>query len=466
MRTLIANMYDRTVWKFSWLSVSGLVAIFFISACASTKPGAVHPSASKKLLKTKLEIKSDLQTLRNVAGQLDNTRIEFLALHRQGGWQKRGYFDAVEHNKIERYYFRFVVGHTTLWDIINSYEGEKVGFADEETGIKAHALVLYAEFLLAFHTSFIVAEFMDDPVAIDKLNESFYRSDIPQGTYDRLHRNVTSKDTANKLAAAWILYTEDIADPRSMLGELVAADPKYKDLLGQLPHLHSGTVKQTQRILDAQTQNYLSHTRSAELAREARQEFGDLRFATRALLFKDISRLKNPSSHLIRFSAAQKRQIFDLLQPGDVILTYTAGYISDVFIPGMFKHGITVGGSVSQRKDAGLRSDSLMRAAKPEQKRFALNISQEYLSGGEQADIIEAVAEGVIFNNLEKIMDTHVNRLLVLRPMLSNTEKTEFLAGVFSFLGDEYDFYFDFADASRQVCTEAVSYTHLRAHET
>ena len=56
-------------------------------------------------------------------------------------------------------------------------------------------------------------------------------------------------------------------------------------------------------------------------------------------------------------------------------------------------------------------------------------------------------------------MDTHVNRLLVLRPMLSNTEKTEFLAGVFSFLGDEYDFYFDFADASRQVCTEV----HYRA---
>jgi hypothetical protein len=416
-------------------------------------------------LQAMLKLDSDQRTLRAVAAQLDSTRSEFIALHKRGGWQKRGYFVAVEHNRIERFYFRFVVGQTTLWDIINSYGGPKARFSDDETGIKTHALVLYAEFLLAFHTSFLVAEFMDDPVAIAKLNEQFFRSEIPQGTYDRLRRNVTSKDNANMLAAAWILYSEDFADPRSALVELVEADPVYGNLLGQIPILHSGATKQTQRILNAQTgdmaatENYFSHTRAAELAREASQEFGDSWFAARALLFKDISRLKNPSAHLIRFSAAQKRQVYDFLQPGDIILTYTAGYISDVFIPGMFKHGITYVGSPARRADAGLNADSLPIVAAPEQKRFELHIAQEFLPGGENADIIEAVAEGVIFNNLAKIMDTHINRLLVLRPILSDAERTEFLAGVFAFLGDEYDFYFDFADASRQVCTEV----HYRA---
>ena len=70
--------------------------------------------------------------------------------------------------------------------------------------------------------------------------------------------------------------------------------------------------------------------------------------------------------------------------------------------------------------------------------------------------MIEAVAEGVIFNNLSYIMDTHINRMLVLRPRLNDEEKTEFLAGVFTWLGDPYDFRFDFADASRQVCTEVI----------
>jgi hypothetical protein len=465
MPTLVTNIRWRIVRAVRWFSAAGLLAILLLPGCSTTKPGDVSPSLSTTPLQAKLKVESDQRTLRTVAGQLDNTRSEFIALHQHGDWQKRGYFVAEEHNQIERFYFRFVVGHTTLWDIINSYGGPKSRFTDDETGIKAHALVLSAEFLLAFHTSFLVAEFMDDTVAITKLNEQFFRSEIPQGTYDRLRRNVTSKDKANMLTAAWILYSEDFADPRSVLVELVEAEPVYENLLGQIPALHSRAAKQTQRILNAQTgdraetENYFSHTRAAELAREASQEFGDLRFAARALLFKDISRLKNPSAHLIQFSAAQKRQVYDLLQPGDIILTYTAGYISDVFIPGMFKHGITYVGSPAQRVEAGLKADSLIIAADPERKRFELHIAQEFLPGGENADIIEAVAEGVIFNNLAKIMDTHINRMLVLRPILNDAERTEFLSGVFSYLGDEYDFYFDFADASRQVCTEV----HYRA---
>jgi hypothetical protein len=301
---------------------------------------------------------------------------------------------------------------------------------------------------------------MNDPVAIAKLNEPFFRSEIPAGTYDRLYRNVTSKDNAHRLAAAWKLYSKDIADPDSKVVELGEEDPVYASLLGKIPTLYAGAMQQTQLILKAQTgalaktENYISHTRAAELARDASRSFGDLQYAIRSLLFKDISRLKNPNAHLIRFSSDQKREVYDLLQPGDIILTFTAGYISDVFIPGMFKHGITYVGSPDQRSEAGLKADSLPVVAEPERNRFNLHINQEFIPDGEKADIIEAVAEGVIFNNLAKIMDTHINRLLVLRPKLKDTERAEFLAGVFSYIGDEYDFYFDFADSSRQVCTE------------
>jgi hypothetical protein len=40
------------------------------------------------------------------------------------------------------------------------------------------------------------------------------------------------------------------------------------------------------------------------------------------------------------------------------------------------------------------------------------------------ADVIEAVGEGVIFNHLGHIMDTHINRLLVLRPKVNRDERT------------------------------------------
>ncbi len=130
--------------------------------------------------------------------------------------------------------------------------------------------------------------------------------------------------------------------------------------------------------------------------------------------------------------------------------------MSDVFIPGAFKHGITYVGSPAQRKNAGLNVKSLSDGASHEKTGFAAHFSRESLPGGLKADMIEAVAEGVIFNNLSYIMDTHVNRMLVLRPRLNDEEKTEFLAGVFTWLGDPYDFRFDFADASRQVCTEVI----------
>ena len=43
---------------------------------------------------------------------------------------------------------------------------------------------------------------------------------------------------------------------------------------------------------------------------------------------------------------------------------------------------------------------------------------------GSRADLIEAVAEGVKFSNLDRILETHVNRLVVLRPQMEPGERT------------------------------------------
>ncbi len=442
--------------------MSGMLMILLLSGCATKSIKKTSPFQSRTSMQINLKIDSDLRTLRSLSEQLDETRLELIDLHKNAHWKKRGYFNAAEQNQIERLYFHFVVGHTALWDIINSYGGPETPFPDSELGIKAHTLILYAEFLLAYHTSFLVAEFADDPVAVAKLNENFYRSEIARGTYDLLYRNMTDKDSANRLTAAWTLYSQHLSDPDSGTAGLIAKDRAYGLLVEQIPDLYSNTRTQMQRVFSlkagssAKVKNYFSHLRVAELTREASQKFGDAVYGARALLFKNVSRLKSPTAHLAKFSDSQKKQVYGLLQPGDIILTYTAGYMSDIFIPGEFKHGITYVGSPSQRRRAGLSAESIPDADSDKKNSFAAHIDQEYLPGGVKADMIEAVAEGVIFNNLARIMDTHINRMLILRPRLSNKERTEFLAGVFSWLGDPYDFRFDFADASRQVCTEVI----------
>ena len=129
--------------------------------------------------------------------------------------------------------------------------------------------------------------------------------------------------------------------------------------------------------------------------------------------------------------------------------------MSSLFIPGAFKHGITFIGTPAQREALALTpADSDEEVY--QRDALAANLGKLTLEDGQQADMIEAVAEGVIFNNLGHIMDTHVNRLLILRPRLTEPQRRAFLVAIYSYLGNGYDFRFDFADSSEQVCTEVI----------
>jgi len=240
---------------------------------------------------------------------------------------------------------------------------------------------------------FLVETFAGDSVAIDKLNHRYPRSDIEPRTYDRL---------------------ADVFRPRLGRG-IVTLGRKMEDGL-----------------------NGSSYEIQAEV-------------------FERVSRLKKPRSHLISFSDEQKKQVIDLLQPGDVLLSYTAGYASSLFIPGEFKHAMVYVGDANTRGKMEMDFSQVHLPTGSSGRREVIKkLKQKTTKDGRQADLIEAVAEGVKLSNLEHIMDTHINRLLVIRPQLTFRQRTIYLARVFSYLGQEYDFRFDFADASRQVCTEVV----------
>ena len=50
------------------------------------------------------------------------------------------------------------------------------------------------------------------------------------------------------------------------------------------------------------------------------------------------------------------------------------------------------------------------------------------LPSGHEADLIEAVAEGVVFNSLEYLLSSNVSRLVVLRPRLTTQERCALLS--------------------------------------
>jgi hypothetical protein len=139
--------------------------------------------------------------------------------------------------------------------------------------------------------------------------------------------------------------------------------------------------------------------------------------------------------------------------------------MSNIFLPGKFKHGITYVGLPEDRKRAGLTEDTDLIEAMPQEKieKLKSDIEIGSLATGKDADLIEAVAEGVVFNSLEEITKEHTARLCVLRPRLDRKNSIEALTNIFLLLGDSYDFKFDFTEGSSQCCTEVI-YRALHRH--
>ena len=348
--------------------------------------------------------------------------------------------------------FGFVTGHTALWDMVNSYGGPERLLEEIEIANRAELAVVTAVLLLAIYTAELVATFADDPIAIKEINQNFYRSKISFGTYDRMRENVTDPEFLQVIGDLEGQFANETARPDSVCTSSPVDENACTTLIEQLPTL----LREAEHQLSEVARVYPSY---AESKRKTSKDYNDQhldRYKARAILFKDVSRLKSPTAHLIKFSQAQKRQVYDLLEPGDLVLTYTAGYMSSVFIPGTFKHGIIFVGTAEQRKSLGLTVSQLPETYDYGMESLSNNLDHFKLSDGKEADMIEAVAEGVIFNNLGYVMDTHINRMLVLRPRLSEHEKHQFLLQTYSYLDEGYDFRFDFADTTYQACTEVI----------
>jgi hypothetical protein len=240
---------------------------------------------------------------------------------------------------------------------------------------------------------FLVRTFAGDRVAMKKLNQPYPRSEIPRNTYDRMAGNLRTK---------------------------------------------------VEREMKA-------------LGREIGDGLDKSSYELRAETFLRVSRLKKPSAYVVRFNEAQKEEVQAQLQPGDLVLTYTGGYASNIFVPGSFKHVMTYIGTPEKRRAAGFSPERLVAASGvPRERGLAVDLRRKTTSAGLPANVIEAVGEGVKFSNLEHIMETHIWTMLVIRPQLDSRDRARQLGRTFSYLGQEYDFRFDFSDSSRQVCTEVV----------
>ena len=295
---------------------------------------------------------ADISLLKQSKNHLETVLSSLESLAVIAPWKDLGYFDSSHHDKIEHLLFRFLVSRGVLVSLAlhqgksHALDSDSSGdvlqralaraessFSDENISDAAHTLrtrILLASALALFvYEARFVKCFLNDNIAIAKLNQQFYRSDIPPDTYNNLKLECTDNKSDGRVVslvnAYNILYcSED--------GSIEVTEDDVQNIdLSNLTHslcLEANkliqvlvVLKQSRRIM---LKNKIQHAPIGNVARNARRGAKNILQETRAHTFKGVSRLKSPTAHLIKFSEQQKEDVLQKLQPGDMIFTYTA----------------------------------------------------------------------------------------------------------------------------------------------
>ena len=358
-----------------------------------------------------------------------------------------GHYSNVESDKIENLLFRYLVLRRSVWDIINKYRDYNTYSNDPTENMKA-LLVGYSSALTLYkYSGILITKNMGDDQVIDKLNEAYFRSGISRGSFRKVYHSLTNLANLDELDIARELITTEMDAPGTPLN-LLRMDTTYGPLITKLESLHYTHIKLREEILNhfvlitPELTNRLRHSTIKKEVGKLISKAGGRFEALKAIVFTHVGHIKAPGIEPLIFSEDDKSQLLNLLQPGDIILTYAEGFMSNIFLPGIFKHGIIYTG----RRENWDQSDW-----------DKIHITDHQKSSIQVNDnIIEAIAEGVVSGPLEEILDTGINRLAVFRPTLSNQEIMGVMQTIHSYLGNQYDFSFDFNDAESQVCTEVI----------
>jgi hypothetical protein len=352
----------------------------------------------------------DAQTIGNCAARMERC-VGLIQRLGQANRRHRGFLLPRDHDFLECNLAEYLDCRNELEKVANRQQPQNADLHRLSLRCKAEYDVIVASFA------------MEDPILWRALNQSFYRSGIPPGSCDRILHEVTASPVVGLTGDAQVRVNDVIRHRGWVLpaveNELWHAPPM--ELLTAFNRSISGQLRRNQNIL-----------------------------AT------GFGRLRNPTVRPLMISGEQRQQIRDALQPGDILLTYSAGYVCNLFVPGYFKHVAIFVGTDGERHGAGFPSERLLAIADTSNQRLAEVLTRSVTANGEAADVVEAVAEGVLLNNLNRILASRTNCLVALRPRLSESERAEQLRDVLSYVGDDYDFSFDLTDASNQVCTELV----------
>lgn len=384
-----------------------------------------------------------IKTFNNV---LEKT-IKEISLIKPQDKNGKKYFSNKQYDQIERLYFRYTLCTRSLLDIVNAYKDISNKSRFKKNNAQAFILGYCASLSLYKHSAELIIQTAGNQLLIDKLNEEYPRTEIKRNGLNYIINNLTEPtnikniEIANEFFKRQLIENDILVKPTELFpftSELITSTKT----LSEEYESYKKSILDNYTILPLEAAEIMQVATIEETVNSMVDEAGGQLKAIQEFLFTIMGDVRMPLIDGIKFSRRQKKQLLKILEPGDIILTYSSGYLSNIFLPGYFKHALAFTGPQNKEKNEFLTKIQL----KESQKQY---IKPDH-------NIIEAVSDGVITSSLDSYLNGYANRIIAFRPNLVNEDIKIILKSLYSFLGFDYDFDFDLTSGEKQACTEII----------
>ncbi len=382
-----------------------------------------------------LDVERDCTTIQSISAdvlrlmaEVSETAVDFQAMD-------RGYFLPNEDDAAKRIYVAYRNYRAAMYDIINRRQYFEQLPAGEERAA-AFLLGFGSAVLLYEWSSVLVDNYRDEEAVRDKLNEPDARYGLTAGSFDEIYRILTRVETQQRLAVAARYYETN-------RGEFQALFPGGP-LSWVLQQIEARYARLQRDFIDMLTTRI---SRDLDVVpRRAVEPFAQAAYALQRW-FIDIAgniwfeeRPQIPADH--------RRQLEELLEPGDFMIVRPEAKSSTMLIPGWWTHGAVYFGGIDRLAAIGADADPAIAAVLAEMR----------TNGNTKATVLEALAAGVVVNPLAESL--HVDHVVAFRPRLDRQGVLQALSNAFAQYGKPYDFEFDLSRSDRVVCTEVLYRTY------
>ena len=359
----------------------------------------------------------------------------------------KNYFSNKQYDQIERLYFRYTLCTRSLLDIVNAYKDITNKSKFKKNNAQAFILGYSASLTLYKYSAELILQTAGNELLIKKLNEEYPRTEIKSDGLNYIISNLTEPNNIKNIDIANEFFKRQIIENNKLYkstdlfpfaDELI----NYTKTLSDEYESYKKTILDNYTILPLQAAEIMQVATIEETVNNMVDDAGGQLKAIQEFLFTIMADVRMPLVEGIKFSRRQKKQIIKSLKPGDIILTFSSGYLSNIFLPGYFKHVLSYTGKNNLKKNKFLNQVQL----KDNQKKY---IQSDH-------DIIEANSDGVRTEELDSYLNGYANRIIAFRPNLNDDEIQIILKNLYSFLGIDYDFDFDLTSGEKQACTEII----------